>query len=68
MIHEKKIRELKEAFVRKQNKNAFFETDLTKSRQELRKSFSPFIITDKRLTKFSNLVVFIENDEITFKN
>ena len=68
MIHEKKIRELKEAFVRKQDKNMFFETDLTRFRQEFRKFLSSFIITDKRSAKFFNLVVFIENDDLMFEN
>ena len=68
MTHEEKIHELKEALVRKQDKNASFETDLTRSRREFRKSFSPFIIAGKKLTKFSDLIVFTENDDSTFKD
>ena len=67
MTHEEKIHELKEALVRKQDKNAFFETDLTRSRRELRKSLSLFIIAGKRSAKFSDSIVFIENDDSTFE-
>ena len=68
MIHEKKIRELKKTLVRKQDKNAFFETDLTRFRQEFRDFFSSFIITDKKLMKFINFVVFIESDDLRFED
>ena len=68
MTHEEKIHELKEALVRKQDKNASFEADLTKSRRELRKSLSPFIIAGKRSTKFPDSVVFTESDDSTFEN
>ena len=68
MIHEEKIRELKKALVKKQDKNAFLEADLARSRQKLREFFSLFIITGKRSAKFSNSVVFIENDDSTFKD
>ena len=68
MTHEEKIHELKEALVRKQDKNASFETDLTRSRRELRKSFSSFIIAGKRSAKFSDSIVFTENDDSTFED
>ena len=67
MTHEKKIHELKEALMRKQDKNASLETDLTKSRREFRESFSSFIIADKRSAKFSDSTVFIKNDDLTFE-
>ena len=67
MTHEEKIHELKKALVREQDKNAFFEADLTRSRQELRESFSSFIIADKRSTKFLDSIVFIESDDSTFE-
>ena len=68
MIHEKKIHELKEALAREQDKNAFLETNLTRSRREFRESFSSFIIADKRSAKFFNSIVFIKNDDSTFKD
>ena len=68
MIHEEKICELKEAFVKKQNKNAFFEVDLTRSQQELREFLSSFTITDKRSAKFLDSAVFIESDDSTFED
>ena len=68
MTHEEKIHELKEAFVREQDKNASFEIDLTRSRREFRKSLSPFIIADKRSAKFLDSIVFTESDDSTFKN
>ena len=68
MIHKEKIRELKETFVKKQDKNVFFEVDLTRFRQKLRKFSSSFIITNKRSTKFSDFVIFIESDDSTFEN
>ena len=68
MTHEKKIHELKEAFVREQDKNASFEIDLTRSRRELRESFSSFIIAGKRSAKFSDSIIFIENDNSTFED
>ena len=68
MIHEEKIHELKKALVRKQDKNASFEADLTRFRREFRESFSSFIIADKRSTKFSDSIVFIKNDDLTFKD
>ena len=68
MTYEKKIHELKKALVRKQDKNTFFEIDLTRSHQEFRKFFSSFIIIDKRLAKFSNSIVFIKSDHSTFKD
>ena len=68
MTHKEKIHELKEALVRVQDKNAFLETDLTRSRQEFQKSFSSFIIAGKRSAKFFNSIIFTENDDSTFKD
>ena len=68
MTHEEKIHELKKTFVRKQDKNASFETDLTKSRRELRKSLSSFIIAGRRSAKFSDSTVFTESDDSTFED
>ena len=68
MTHEEKIHELKEALVREQNKNAFLETDLARSRREFRESFSLFIIADKRSAKFSDSIVFTESDDSTFED
>ena len=59
MTYKEKIYELKEALVREQNKNASFETDLIRSRRELRELLSPFIIAGKRSAKFLNSIVFI---------
>ena len=68
MTHEEKIHELKKALVKKQDKNASFEIDLTRSRRELRESFSSFIIADKRSAKFFNSIVFTESDDSTFED
>ena len=68
MTHEKKIHELKEALVREQDKNASLEADLTKSRREFWKSLSSFIIAGKRSAKFSDSVIFTENDDSTFES
>ena len=68
MTHEEKIHELKEALVRKQDKNAFLEADLTRSRREFRESFSSFIIADKRSAKFSDSTVFTKSDDSTFED
>ena len=68
MTHEEKIHELKEALVKKQDKNASFEVDLTRSRQEFRELFSSFIIADKRSAKFFNSIVFTESDDSTFED
>ena len=68
MTHKDKGHELKETFVKEQNKNAFFETDLTRFRQELRELLSPSIIADKRSTKFSDSVIFTESNDSTFED
>ena len=68
MTHKEKIHELKEALAREQDNNAFFETDLTRSRREFRESFSSFIIADKRSAKFFDSIVFIKNDNSTFED
>ena len=68
MTHEEKIHELKKALVREQDKNASFETDLTRSRREFRKSFSSFIIADKKSAKFFDSAVFTESDDSTFED
>ena len=68
MTHEEKIHELKKAFVREQDKNASLETDLTRSRQELRESFSSSIIAGKRSAKFSDSIVFTEIDDSMFED
>ena len=68
MTHEEKIHELKEALVREQDKNVSLEADLTRSRRELQESFSSFIIAGKRSAKFSDSIVFIENDDSTFED
>ena len=68
MTHEEKIHELKKALVREQDKNEFLEADLTRSRRELRKSSSSFIIADKKSAKFSDSIVFIKNDDSTFED
>ena len=68
ITHEEKIHELKEALVEEQDKNAFFEADLTRSRRELRKSSSSSIIAGKRSTRFSDSTVFTENDDSTFED
>ena len=68
MIHEEKIHELKEAFVREQDNNVSLEANLTRFRREFRESLSPFIITDKRSAKFFDSIVFTESDDSTFKD
>ena len=68
MTHEEKIHELKEALMREQDKNASLETDLTRSRREFRKSFSSSIIAGKRSAKFSDSIIFTENNDSTFKD
>ena len=68
MIYEKKIHELKKALAREQDKNASFETDLTKSCREFREFSSPFIIAGKKSAKFSDLIVFTESDDSTFED
>ena len=68
MTHEEKIHKLKKALVREQDKNASFEADLTRFRQEFRESFSSFIIADKRSAKFSDSIVFTENNNSLFKD
>ena len=68
ITYEEKIHELEKTFAREQDKNVFFEVDLAKSRQELRKSFSPFIIAGKRSAKFLDLIVFTESDDSTFES
>ena len=67
ITYEEKIHELKKALAREQDKNASFEADLTKSRRELRESSSSFIIAGKRSAKFSDSIIFTENDDSTFE-
>ena len=68
MIHEGKIRELKETLVRKQDKNTFFEIDLARFRQELQKIFLSSIIINKRSAKFFDFIVFIKSNDLTFED
>ena len=67
IIYEEKISKLKETFMRKENKNAFFKVDLARSRQKFRKFFSSFIITDKKSTELFNSVIFIQNNNSMFE-
>ena len=60
------IHELKEALIRKQDKNASFEANLRKSPWKLRKFFSSFTFTNKRSAKFLDFVVFIKKNNSTF--
>ena len=68
MTHEEKIHELKETLAREQDKNVFLEVDLTRSRREFRKSFSSFIIADKKLMTFFDSIIFTESDDSTFED
>ena len=68
ITHEKKIHELKKAFVKEQDKNIFFEIDLNRSRQKFREFLLLFMIANNKSVKFINFIVFIKNNNSMFKN